>query len=386
MNRKQLLSSDSFVSLVPPKGPQGPLWVVFFFLCALCASVANKEMRNFLDMTFEQLSQAVAAAGEKPFRAEQLADWVYRKGVTDPSAMSNLPGRLKEQFTFLTSRPIGSAVSTDGAVKLLLELHDGQAIECVLIPSASRATACLSTQVGCAMGCLFCASGAHGIKRNLSSGEVLEQLLHLWQATGKRPNNVVFMGMGEPLANYEATVAAVRAIIDPRRLGISARHVTVSTVGLPKQIRRLAGENMPITLAISLHAPNDALRGQIIPNAGKTKLEDILDAAEEFYRSRKREVTLEYLLLGGLNDTRLCAEALARIARRLRCNVNLIRYNPVPALAFQRPSQAATRAFADRLAKRGVNVNIRLSRGLDATAACGQLRLQSMVPSSGTQP
>jgi 23S rRNA (adenine2503-C2)-methyltransferase len=186
--------------------------------------------------------------------------------------------------------------------------------------------------------------------------------------------NVVFMGMGEPLANYDATVSALRAMIDPQRGGLSARHVTVSTVGLPRQIRRLAREGLPVTLAISLHAPNDALRARLIPLAAQVPLADILAAAEAFYDSRHREVTLEYVVLAGVNDTKTCAEGLARIARRLRCNVNLIRYNPVTGLAFQRPAEAQVEAFAARMGELGVNVHVRRSRGLDVTAACGQLR------------
>jgi len=332
-------------------------------------------MPNYLlNMTIGELRAAAAGLGEKAYRADQLADWVYRKGVTDAERMTNLPGAFVGQFEILTSRAAGRADGSDGTIKLLLRLHDGEHVETVLIPSGTRATACVSTQAGCAMKCRFCASGLSGLKRNLSAGEMLEQILHLQQAAGRRVTHVVFMGMGEPLANYDATVSAVRAIVDPMRFGISARRVTVSTLGLPRQIRRLGREKLPITLAISLHAPNDALRRELIPAAAHTPLETVIAAAEEFFTRTKREVTLEYLLLGGVNDTNVCAESLARIARRLRCNVNLIRYNPVESLPYERPSQAKARAFADRLERRGVNVSIRRSRGLDAAAACGQLR------------
>jgi 23S rRNA (adenine2503-C2)-methyltransferase len=181
------------------------------------------------------------------------------------------------------------------------------------------------------------------------------------------------MGMGEPLANYDATVAAVRALIDPDRFGISARSVTVSTIGLPKAICRLAREGLPITLAVSLHAPNEALRRRLLPNA-PAPLDAVLDAARAFYQARHREVTLEYVLLAGVNDTPLCADGLAKLANSLRCNVNVIRYNPVSPQGYARPSQAATEAFAARLKRRGVNVHVRRSRGLEADAACGQLR------------
>ena len=182
------------------------------------------------------------------------------------------------------------------------------------------------------------------------------------------------MGMGEPLANFDSTVAAIRAIVDPERFNISARSVTVSTVGLPRQIVRLAGLELPIKLALSLHAPNDALRRELIPAAKRYPLEAVLAAARRFYEVRKREVTLEYVLLGGVNDTNVCAEGLARLAGRVRCKVNLIPYNPVPALPYRRPAQARVRAFAGRLARKGVKVSIRRPRGLSSQAACGQLR------------
>jgi 23S rRNA (adenine2503-C2)-methyltransferase len=331
-------------------------------------------LKNLLDMTPEELAGEIESLGQPTYRARQLRDWVYHKGVTDPALMTNLPVVVAGRLPVLTSRVIRRADSTDGTVKLLVELRDGVRVECVMIPTERFATACLSTQVGCGMGCAFCASGMTGLERNLSAGEILEQVLHLWQATDRRITHVVFMGMGEPLANYEAVVWAVRAIVDPRRFGVSARRVTISTVGLPSRIRRLAAEDLPVTLAISLHAPNDALRRQLVPAAEKYPIAEVMDAAAEFFRARKREVTLEYVLLSGVNDTNVCAEALSRVARRLRCNVNLIRYNPVESLPYRRPSQAATRAFAERLRRRGVNARVRHSRGLDASAACGQLR------------
>jgi len=329
---------------------------------------------SLLNMTIEQLCDAVAAAGEKPYRAKQLADWVYRKAVTDPAKMTNLPAGLTERFEILPSRIVGRADSKDGTIKLLVELVDGRHIETVAIPTTRRVTACLSTQVGCAMGCSFCASAIGGMQRNCSAGEILQQILHLHQAVGRKITHVVFMGMGEPLANYNATVQAIRAIIDPKRFGLSARRVTVSTVGLPAAIRRLAKENLPITLAISLHAPDDRLRRKLIPAAVKTPLEQILAAAEAFHSSRNRQVTLEYLLLDGVNDNTDCAEVLIGIARRLSANVNLIRYNPVASLPYHRPPMLRVQKFAERLTSRGVPTEVRRSRGLDTAAACGQLR------------
>jgi 23S rRNA (adenine2503-C2)-methyltransferase len=295
--------------------------------------------------------------------------------------MTDLPGGLRaelaDRLTILSGRVAQRTDSPDGVIKLLIGWADGQHVETVLIPAGDRAAACLSTQAGCAMGCRFCASGLGGLERNLTGGEIVEQVLHLRRESRQRVTHAVFMGTGEPLANYDATVSAVRALIDPLRLGMSARRVTISTVGLPGGIRRLAKEDLPITLAISLHAPNDALRRQLMPKA-KAPLAEIVAASDEFFRSRGRELTLEYVLLRGVNDSGLCAAGLAKIAGRLRCNVNLIRYNPVADLPFEPPTAAQTRAFADRLGKLGANVQVRQSRGLAAQAACGQLRHRAL--------
>jgi len=328
-----------------------------------------------LEMTPDQLRQAVVDAGGPAYRANQLADWVYRKGTTDPAAMTNLPRSLAESFDILTSRVVARRESRDGVIKLLLEYPDGRQVETVLIPGESRVTACLSTQVGCAFACAFCASGANGLARNLKTGEILEQLLHLRQAAGRRITNVVFMGMGEPLANYSSALEAIRAIVDPDRFGISARSVVLSTIGLPAQIRRLAREALPITLAISLHAPTDVLRQKLMPAAAKAApLEKVLAAAETFFQSRNREITLEYVLLEGINDDIACAEALIGIAHRLRANVNLILYNPVESLPYRPPTRQAAAGFLARLRRRSVNAHLRRSRGADIAAACGQLR------------
>ena len=335
-------------------------------------------MDHLLDLTPVQLTALMAKLGQPPFRAKQIASWVYQRGAADFAAMSDLPAELRThlvgEMSVMSGKTVTRNETPDGVTKLLVEFADGQRVESVLIPAQNRNTACVSTQVGCGMNCTFCASGAAGLERNLTGGEIVEQVLHLQAATGQKVTHVVFMGMGEPLANYDATLFAVRAMIDPQRLGISARHITVSTVGLPKAIRQLAAENIPLTLAISLHAPSDALRAKIIPKAGGIHIEEIIRAAQEFYQSRHREVTLEYMLIAGVNDTNVCAEGLARIAQQLRCSVNLIRYNPVPSASYEAPSAAAVRMFAQRLERRGVNVLIRKSRGQEADAACGQLR------------
>jgi len=335
-------------------------------------------MKHLLDMTPDALATELAELGQLPYRARQVLQWVWGRGVTDFAEMTNLPAelrrRLADRLAILTGKAVRRTDSADGVVKLLVEWPDHRHVETVLIPAGKRRTACLSTQVGCSIGCAFCASGIGGLERNLTAGEIVEQVFHLQATGGEKVTHVVVMGMGEPLLNYDAAIAAVRAMIDPTRGGISARRVTVSTVGLPKRIRRLAREDLPITLAISLHAPNDALRRELIPAARGAPLEELIRAAQDFFARRHREVTLEYVLLAGVNDSADCAAQLAAIARRLRCNVNLIRFNPVPGVDFRAPDERGVRAFRDHLRAAGVNVHVRASRGADADAACGQLR------------
>ena len=280
-------------------------------------------MQRLLDLTPAQLAEAIVAAGEPKYRAGQILDWIWKKHVYRFEEMTNLPAALRsklaERFSLLDCHVEMVSESPDGTTKLLLRLADGETTETVLIPTDRRATACVSVQVGCPIGCAFCASGQGGLKRNLSSGEILQQALLLQDRTGRRVSHVVFMGMGEPLLNLDAVEQAVRAMADPKRMGISARHISVSTVGLPDAIRRLAAIDLPITLAISLHAPTEALRRRLIPAARSTTIDEIVAAANEFFAARKREVTLEYVVLSGVNDSPACIEALARIASRLRC-------------------------------------------------------------------
>ncbi|MBS3820468.1 MAG: 23S rRNA (adenine(2503)-C(2))-methyltransferase RlmN [Planctomycetes bacterium] len=335
-------------------------------------------MRHLLDMTPAALKAELTELGEKRFRAKQILEWIWRKGTVDFKAMTNLSKALRDklawQYTVLTASVAAEARSADDVTKLLLEYPDGGQVETVLIPDGDRVTACVSTQVGCAMACAFCASGLDGLGRNLTSGDIVEQVLQLQRQTGRAVTNVVFMGTGEPLANYDATIAAVRALTDKDRGALSARRITVSTVGLPEAIRRLAVEDLPITLAVSLHAPDDTLRAELMPVAARSPLAEVLAAARDFYAARHREVTIEYALLAGVNDSDDCADRLGSLAARLRCNVNLIRYNPTAGLPFDRPDEQTVRRFAERLSRRGVNANIRRSRGGDVQAACGQLR------------
>jgi 23S rRNA (adenine2503-C2)-methyltransferase len=297
--------------------------------------------------------------------------------IPDPPAA--LRRHLDERSALRTATAVERSPSPGGTAKLLLRWPDGASTETVMIPADDhgrpRRTVCVSTQVGCDVGCRFCASGIGGVRRNLTVGEVLEQALRVaaeLDAAGERLSHVVFMGMGEPLVNYGVTVEAVRRI--NRLLGIGRRRITVSTVGLPKQIRRLAEEDLQATLALSLHAPTPELRRRLIPWAEAIDLEAVLDACRHYFERTGREVTLEYCLLAGVNDQPEHAARLAAIARDLRAHVNLMLYNPVVELPFARPARQDAMRFLERLREAGANAHLRHSRGLEADAACGQLR------------
>jgi len=330
----------------------------------------------------------LAAAGQPGYRADQLLQWIYEKRVESFDEMTNLPRALRawlaERADIGRARREATAVSQDGTRKLLLRWPDGAAVEIVWIPQPERHTACLSSQVGCPVGCRFCASGLEGVERNLTTGEIVEQAWRIARLideeirAGQLPpaarlSHIVLMGSGEPLANYDAVVAAIRILNAPWGLGIGARRITLSTVGLPQQIRWLAREGLQLNLALSLHAADECLRRELIP-WGKVPLSELFSACEEYFRQTGREVTLEYVLLDGVNTRLQDAVKLAAVARRLRANVNLLRYNPVPGLPFQRPSAETAWRFQQELQRRGVNAHIRTSRGRDVDAACGQLR------------
>ena len=315
------------------------------------------------------------------FRGRQVRDWVYAKRVTEPERMTNLSPRDRQRLgdgvQFCTSTLAADQLSSDGTRKLLLTWPNGNQAETVLIPDADRRTACVSSQVGCPVGCKFCASGMNGAKGNLSADQIVEQIYRLNQFLARadeRINHVVFMGMGEPLANYANVMRAIRVMHDPECFNIGARRITVSTVGVPARMRQLAQEQLPINLAISLHAPNEPLRKQLIPWAEHFALGDILDAARYYFDQTGREVTLEYILLSGVNDQAPHAHELVRLCRSLRANVNLIRYNEVDGLPFARPKSDDVVRFQEILRAGGVNAHVRKSRGRDIDAACGQLR------------
>ncbi len=335
----------------------------------------------FLGLGADAAAAEMRAWGWPAFRVTQLYDWVYQKLVSDPDQMTNFSkadrAMLKERLEFASGTITRRQDSTDGTTKLLLTWPDGKNAETVLIPDGPRRTACVSSQVGCAVGCKFCASGIEGVKGNLSAAQIVEQVYALNRILfpqGERISNVVFMGMGEPLANYSQVITAVRVLHEQSGFNIGARKITISTVGIPSRIRDLANEQLPLNLALSLHAPNEPLRRELIPWADHFALPDILDACRYYFEKTGREITFEYILLAGVNDQAQQARELLKVCRTIRANVNLIRYNEVAGLPYGRPKSGDVVRFQEILREGGVNVHVRKSRGRDIDAACGQLR------------
>ncbi len=337
-------------------------------------------MKLITDYNMDELVEQLAEMKQPKFRAGQILKWVYESRVSSFEQMNNLS---KELRTLLASEYLvrgGEVIDTltckDGTKKFLVKWPDEVMTEAVLMEYHDRNTVCISTQSGCPVKCAFCASGVNGLKRSLSAGEIVEQVIIASEALGegKRLSNVVIMGMGEPFANYEATVKAVRTINADWGLNIGSRHITVSTIGLPDKIIEFAGDCPQVTLAVSLHAPTDKLRSELIPWASKYKLMDLLRAIDEYYELTHREVTIEYVMLEGVNSLPKHAEQLAMLLRPYRCNVNLINYNEVSETGYKPAHDNAVNNFIDILRTRGINVHLRQSRGTDINAACGQLR------------
>lgn len=343
--------------------------------------------RTFLlDLAYDQLGELLTSWGEPSYRADQVWDWLYRSLATDFQDMTNLPKELRERLeeaTLLrTMKPLEERVSTDGLTrKVLFVLRDNQTIESVLMHYEQRHTACISTQVGCPLGCVFCATGQSGFVRNLTAGEIVEQVLYFarfLKAEGERLSNVVFMGMGEPLANYEATWQAIDTLTHDEGFNLGARRITISTVGLVPGIRRLAGEGTQIGLAISLHAPTDELRDKLVPVNRRYPLSQLMTACRHYVERTGRRISFEYALIQGINDTVEQARQLARLLDGLLCHVNLIPLNLVPELPYQPSSQSRILAFQAELNRLKVPNTLRVERGADIQAGCGQLRSQRM--------
>jgi len=346
---------------------------------------------SILEALPEQLASWLAEGGYPRYRLEQIRRWVFEQPVESFAQMSDLPkilrAELEEHFSLWSTRVIRHHRAADQTEKLLLELPDGESIECVLLrDDREHRTACISTQVGCAMKCVFCASGIAGWRRNLSATEIFEQLLQLKRllAPVERLTHIVVMGMGEPLANLPNLLPALQRATDPRALGLSARRITISTVGLPAGIRHLAEVGTPYHLAISLHAPNDQLRNRLVPKNEKIGIRAILAAADHYFRVTGRRVTFEYVLLAGVNDLPEHARQLASLLQGQCALVNVIPYNPVAGLPFRSPAPAAVSRFCEILRQAGINVQVRVRRGDQIDAACGQLRLRTLAESVAT--
>lgn len=344
-----------------------------------------------LELSVSELTDWLRQRGQPPLRARQIRRWLIDGRAESFEQMTDLPRSLRAElataFEPFASRVAHHQTARDGTHKLLLRLADGQHIECVLLQEDGRHTCCISTQVGCGMGCVFCASGLDGVARNLTTGEILEQLLRLRNClpAEQRLSHIVVMGMGEPLANLDNLLAALEVATARDGLGLSARHITISTVGLPAKIRRLADWGKPYHLAVSLHAPNDRLRTRIVPTNDKTGLAAILAAAQYFFERTGRQVTFEYVLLRGLNDGLEQAQQLALLLRGRRAFVNLIPFNDVQGLPYRRPSDETLAAFTAVLRRAGISVQVRKRKGSEIDAACGQLRRRLALEHKGPE-
>ncbi len=343
--------------------------------------------QDIKSLSREDLASRLAELGEPAYRANQVLQWIYEKQAESFDQMSNLSAALREKLTagfdLNAVHALKTRNATDTTEKFLFQLRDHSLIETVLIPatpgltsSSDRHTVCVSTQVGCAFACKFCASGLEGVKRNLTAAEIVDQVLRVQKLSGEKVNNIVVMGMGEPLANYDNLLRALRIVNAPWGLGIGARKITVSTVGLVPRIKQLADEPMQIRLAVSLHGATDEVREKIMPVNKKYPLQELLAACDYYVNARKRMMTFEYILIDGINDSLEQAHKLGAIARRLHAKVNLIPYNSVEGLPWKRPERDRCKMFQHTLQSHDVTSTLRMEKGTDINAACGQLRLQ----------
>lgn len=337
-------------------------------------------MNHLLQGDFDALKIWLQKHGYPAYRAGQVQKWLYVQRADSLDEMTDLPQKLRDElasdFQIWTTQIVMHTQADDGTEKLLLELADGQRIECVLLRTEERRTICISTQVGCAMGCVFCASGIGGVERNLTSGEIIEQMLRLQRLlpADERLSNIVVMGMGEPLANLDNLLPALDQARSDHGLGISARRIVISTVGLPKAIDRLAKNKTRYLLAVSLHATNDELRNRLVPVNKNIGLDEIMAAGDRYFESSGRRLTYEYVLLAGVNDSPQDARQLVALMRGRSTLLNVIPYNPVAGLPYRTPSSAKMQQFREILEAGGVMVKFRQRKGDKIDAACGQLR------------
>jgi 23S rRNA (adenine2503-C2)-methyltransferase len=354
----------------------------------LAGALSPGGRHNLFGLDLPALEALVAERGEPAYRARQLYVWLYRKRARSLEAMTDLGkalrARLAESHEVRWPAVAERSQSQDGTVKVLFRLDDGATIESVFIPEERRRTICISTQAGCPLKCAFCLTGIAGYKRNLKPWEILGQVATVMEEAPPRdlPWNIVVMGMGEPLLNYEATVAALRVLMDPQGFAVAPKKLTLSTVGILPALEKLIGEPVRPNLAISLHAPNTRLRRELMPIEDKYALEDVIEAARRYPIPRGGLVTYEYVLLRGVNDSPAHARELVRLLRGSRAKVNLIPLNPAPEIPFEAPSPEAVDAFAKVLADAHVTVSVRRPRGQDILAACGQLHLKRTAPAA----
>lgn len=337
------------------------------------------ERTDIKSLNLEELTAFLVSAGEKPFRAKQLYEWIHQKLAASYDEMTNLPKTLKEKLSEMAELPSLTVVEEkisqiDGTRKYLFGLSDGNVIESVLMKYKHGNSVCISSQVGCRMGCRFCASTLDGLERNLSPAEMLDQIYRIQKITGERVSNVVVMGSGEPLDNYENLVQFIRLLTDENGLNISQRNLTVSTCGIVPGILKLAEEKFQITLALSLHAPNDEVRKSLMPVANRYPLADVLMACQTYFEKTGRRITFEYSLVSGVNDNLKEASALAALLKAQHGHINLIPVNPIKERDYVQSDRKAIEAFKNLLEKNGINVTIRREMGRDINGACGQLR------------
>jgi 23S rRNA (adenine2503-C2)-methyltransferase len=346
---------------------------------------------DLAELDILELEDALTSRSYERFHARQLYRWIYRRGVTDLERMTDLSRTLRErlevEFTLSTPKVVGDERSVDGTRKFVLELADHRRIEAVFIPDTPSMTFCISTQVGCAMACAFCLTGKMGLVRNLTAGEIVGQVRVLAGATGMldHPFNIVLMGMGEPLHNYDSTMKALRMLHSEHGLAVSPRRVTLSTVGIVPGLERLAREPLMPNLAISLHATTDEQRTALVPPNRKYPLAAILETCRRFPLKKRSRITFEYVMLAGVNDTLEDARRLARLLSGIKAKVNLIPLNPAPGIPYERPSDERVDRFAQVLADRHMTVSVRKSRGRDIRAACGQLIVEGGTKKSAAQ-
>jgi len=349
-----------------------------------------KDKPFIYDLSLEELQDWVKEQGEPAFRAGQIYDWLYVKRAQSFDEMSNLPkplrAKLEEGFDFVTLTEITKLSSKDGTVKFLFKLHDDHAVETVLMRHNYGNSVCVTTQVGCRVGCTFCASTLGGLKRDLTPGEIVAQVVkcqQLLDPQNERVSSIVIMGIGEPFENYDATMKFLRTMIHPKGLNIGARHITVSTSGIVPSIYKFADEDTQVNLAISIHAPNDALRSRLMPVNRRYPFQELMDAIRHYIDKTGRRVTFEYALIGGVNDRPEHAEELADVLQGLLCHVNLIPVNYVPERDYVRTPRDDIFEFQRILVKNNVNATIRREQGHDIAAACGQLRAKHMEVTTG---